>query len=261
MVTRIAKFGAFVDFGWDKEGLVPRSKLKDGRVEEEVEDLVKVGQSVKVWISEIDKDNRLTLSMSPGKVFKVSRGPVARFKDYSSSEWLEGTVTGIQKFGAFVAITPAEGGEASQGLVGIRELKDGFVADVGEVVKLGQKVKVRVLDVDITRDRLALSMKPEPGSVPEPAAPSGGVKANLQEFAEATNTWCEGVVTRIENYGAFVDVMPPSGGDPVSGLLHISQIKDGRVDDPAEELEVNQQVKVRILRVDEKGLSLSMKIQ
>lgn len=262
VVTRILPFGAFVDFGWEKEGLVPRSKLRDGKVDEEVQDLVKVGQTVKVWISEIDKDNRLTLSMTPNKVFNVvSRGPVARFKGYSSSEWLEGTVTGIQKYGAFVSITPAEGGEPSQGLVGIRELQAGFVADVGEVVKIGEKVKVRVLEVDVNTNRMALSMKPEPGSVPEPAAPSGGRKANLQEFADATNTWCEGVVTRIENYGAFVDVMPPSGGDPVSGLLHISQIKDGRVDDPAEELEVNQQVKVRILRVDEKGLSLSMKIQ
>lgn len=254
VVTSIADFGAFVDFGWDKEGLVPRSKLKSTKVTEEVKDLVKVGQTVQVWISEV-KEGKVTLSMAPNKVFKAMTGPVDRFQGFSPSEWLEGTVTGIQTFGAFVAITPPEGGEPSQGLVPLKELQDGFVADVGDVVKIGQRVKVRVLSVDAAQGRMSLSMK---GATPE----SGfGKRPELEEFANAIDTWCEGAVTRLENFGAFIDVIPPSGGAPVSGLLHISQIKDGRVDDPAEELEVNQQVKVRILKVDEKGLSLSMKLQ
>jgi uncharacterized protein len=75
-------------------------------------------------------------------------------EDLNNGMELDGIVTNITKFGCFVDI-----GVKQDGLVHISELRDGYVREVGEVVKLNDWVRVRVLEVDIKRKRISLSMK------------------------------------------------------------------------------------------------------
>merc|ERR1711879_1099023 len=93
------------------------------------------------------------------------------------------------------------------------------------------------------------------------ASPAKSV-ADVSGFSDVPDTaWLPGVVRSVTNYGAFVAVSPPDGGAAVDGLLHISQIKEGFIEDPGEELELEQEVSVRVLKVEVGAgrLALSMR--
>merc|ERR1712242_539507 len=192
---------------------------------------------------------------------KIGRGPqatrgssddVSAFEGISDQEMLPGTVTNIMSYGAFVEVQPPSGTPA-KGLVHITQIKDGFVQNVEDEVAVGQSVMVRVLEVDTGVKRLKLTMKP--GSPGKPVTDVSG-------FSDVPDTeWLPGIVKGMANYGAFVSVSPPNGGAAVDGLLHISQIKEGFIEDPEEELELEQEVRVRILEVNAGTgkIALSMK--
>ncbi|REB04847.1 general stress protein 13 [Sporosarcina sp. BI001-red] len=82
---------------------------------------------------------------------------------YEAGEELSGTVTGIQPYGAFVALD-----ESTQGLVHISEITYGFVKDIHEHLSVGQQVTVKVLEVDETDNKISLSIR----ALQEPPAPS-----------------------------------------------------------------------------------------
>jgi len=101
---------------------------------------------------------------------------VARFnegvhdlKDLKPGMLLEGTVSNVAQFGAFVDL-----GVHQDGLVHVSQLANRFVADAREIVKTGDIVKVRVLEVDLARRRIALTMKPE--AKPAPKAVDGSFR-------------------------------------------------------------------------------------
>lgn len=254
VVTRVLDFGCFVDFGGKKEGLVPRSKLTEKYVENlKVQDVVQEGQGVTVWISEVNGE-KVTLSMAQNKVGPrpAARGPpdVSGFEGVSDQEWLAGKVVSVMTYGAFVEVTPPAGNPA-QGLVHVTQIKDGFVEDVSDEVTIGQDVKVRVLEVDTEAKKLKLTMKS--------AAPGGKGVKDVSAFVDVPDTeWLPGVVKELVNFGAFVSVTPPNGGAAVDGLLHISQIKEGFIEDPGEELEFDQEIKVRILEVNQEAGNLAL---
>lgn len=252
-VTRVLERGCLVDIGVEKEGFVPISKMSDKRVESPA-DVVNEGDGVAVWVVEVVNDpeprnSKIVLSMSANKVIDVRnlgpRADLAAFKDVPADEWLEGIVVNVRDFGSFVSVKAPNGEGQNQGLLANPNKEEG--AD-----KVGAKIKVRIQNVDVEQNRMALSMKDQ-------APGRGGL--DLTPFAElAKDQFIPGVVKRMEDFGAFVEVVPPEGGQAVSGLVHISQIQDGvRVEDPAEVLEMNQEVQVRVLEVNDRGLSLSMK--
>lgn len=105
---------------------------------------------------------------------------------------VEGKVTGLKPFGAFVALT-----EDKQGLVHISEVAHGFVKDINDVLNVGDEVKVKVLSVDAESGKISLSIRatePAPErkerpSRPQQARPAGGAKrANTTEKAQGFNT-------------------------------------------------------------------------
>merc|ERR550532_1990316 len=96
----------------------------------------------------------------------------------------------------------------------------------------------------------------------------GGGGFGLREPADVSafeamgpEEWLDGKVARIASFGAFVTVTTPDGKATADGLVHITQIKDGFVDSVEAEMDVGQEVKVRVLSVDQMGgkMSLSMK--
>ncbi len=121
--------------------------------------------TVKDIISELEKPGR-----DPRPSFKTATFAegVDEITDLKIGMLLEGTVTNVAAFGAFVDI-----GVHQDGLVHVSQLADKFVKDPHEVVKAGDVVKVRVVEVDVKRKRIALTMRKDGGDTPPPRGPGG----------------------------------------------------------------------------------------
>jgi small subunit ribosomal protein S1 len=151
-VVRINLHGAFVDVGIDVEGFVHISKLKSSPINR-VEDALKVGQDVKLWVARVDDSNRrLELSMIR---------PVAmKWNDLSPGMHLKGKVVRLESFGAFVDV-----GTVRPGLVHVSEMSNDYVSDPSEVVKIGDEIQVSVIDVDRQKRQIRLTMKADEAEV------------------------------------------------------------------------------------------------
>jgi len=149
---------------------------------------------------------------------------------------LQGKVKSVTDFGAFVDL-----GIAQDGLVHISDLGRRRVAKVTDVVQLGDEVQVWVKKVDKKRGRISLTM----------------VRPVTRRFKELKpDTVLDGVVTRIEPYGVFVDI-----GTGRDGLVHVSELTEGYIGSPGDVVSVGDKVQVKILKVDRKArkVDLSMK--
>ncbi|HEX6400064.1 MAG TPA: 30S ribosomal protein S1 [Actinomycetota bacterium] len=159
-VSSIVNFGAFVDLG-GVDGLVHVSELSWRHVEHPSE-VVTVGQEVEVEVLDVDLEReRVSLSLratqeDPWKEFE---------RRYKAGEVIEGEVTKLVPFGAFVRVA-----DGIEGLVHISELSESHVESAEEIAQVGDRVRVRVVDVDVSRRRVSLSMRrvdEEPGIEPE----------------------------------------------------------------------------------------------
>ncbi|MDS0528004.1 30S ribosomal protein S1 [Clostridium sp. SHJSY1] len=149
VVTRVVKFGAFVDIG-GVEGLIHLNDLSWERVHR-AEDVVSVGDKVEVFVGEIDRQKErvaLILKDVEKEPWKVHGDSIR------DGEIFEGTVTRLAAFGAFVEVLPGV-----EGLVHISEITDENITKPGDVLKIGQKVKVKVLNIDKETKKLSLSIK------------------------------------------------------------------------------------------------------
>jgi ribosomal protein S1 len=150
----------------------------------------------------------------------------------------EGVVRSIKSFGAFVDIGGVDG------LLPIGEMSWSRIAKVDELLKTGDQVKVKVLKIDRTAQKLTLGLKqltPSPWDRAAETYPRGLLK--------------KGVVTRIMDFGAFVQLEPG-----VEGLIHVSELSPNRVRRVADIVKAGQEVEVRVLKIDpeEKKIALSL---
>ncbi|MGW7848676.1 30S ribosomal protein S1 [Staphylococcus xylosus] len=148
-VARLTNFGAFVDIG-GVDGLVHVSELSHEHVKSP-EDVVAIGDSMKVKIKSVDKDSeRISLSIKDTlpSPFEAIKGEI------NEGEVIEGTVVRLTNFGAFVEIQPGV-----QGLVHISEISHSHIGTPGEVLQPGEKVSVKILSVDPENERISLSIK------------------------------------------------------------------------------------------------------
>jgi small subunit ribosomal protein S1 len=149
IVTTLAKFGAFIDLG-GVDGLVHVSELSWARIDDPKQ-ILSVGQPVKVYILGIDQDKqKVALSIK-----RTQPEPWSQVTEkYHVGELVEATISQLSNFGAFARIE-----EGLEGLIHISELAEGRVDRPGDIVKPGDKVKVRILRIDPENRRLALSLK------------------------------------------------------------------------------------------------------
>ncbi len=151
-VTKVELFGAFVDVGAERDGLVHISNLRKERVNR-VEDVVAVGQAVQVWVSKVDSaSGRVELTMV--------RPVLLKWADVKPGLRIQGTVVKIEKFGAFVDI-----GTERPGLVHVSEMSNDYVTNPAQIAKEGDMVSVTVLEVDRTKRQIRLTMKQAPEAV------------------------------------------------------------------------------------------------
>ena len=148
-VSRITDFGAFINLG-EVDGLLHISEISHARVSK-VSDVLAVGDVVKVAVISVDKENE-KISLS-AKTLLPTQWEVAR-ATIKVGDVLEGVVRNTTAFGAFVEVM-----DNVEGLVHISQLSHERVDNVEDVLKKGDKVTVKVLDIDFENERLSLSIK------------------------------------------------------------------------------------------------------
>ncbi|MGQ9649470.1 MAG: S1 RNA-binding domain-containing protein [Phycisphaerae bacterium] len=171
-VTRLMDFGAFVELEPGVEGLVPISEMTYERRIAHPKDVLQEGEVVRVRVIRLDTAaKRLALSIK-----QVGDDPwVGASVRWPVNSVVSGTVKRIAAFGAFVELIPGV-----EGLVHISELSDQRVRSVGDVVKEGQSVQAKVLEVDEESRRISLSIK-QLASVPEYTGESSASTAPAAE--------------------------------------------------------------------------------
>ena len=149
VVKKLVKFGAFVDIG-GVEGLIHISDLSWERVNSP-EDVVKEGDSVEVFIGSVDREKeRLSLILKD-----VTKEPwTVHSEDIKEGDVVEGKIVRLATFGAFVELF-----EGVEGLVHISEIADERITKPSDVLEVNQKVKVKVLNINMEDKKIALSIK------------------------------------------------------------------------------------------------------
>jgi small subunit ribosomal protein S1 len=166
-VTNITRFGVFVDLG-GIEGLIHVSELSWGRVRHPA-DVVRCGQEIEVDVLSVDRDlARVALSlkeMLPDPWLSVA-------EHYQVGQVVEGTVTNVVRFGAFVGLE-----EGLEGLVHVSEIGDCDESSTHDVLQEGERVRARVLHIVPSERRLGLSLRQVPPAGDEQSLPAGEPEA------------------------------------------------------------------------------------
>ena len=234
-VIEVVKGGLIIDIGL--RGFLPASLVEMRRVR----DLQPyVGQELEAKIIELDK-NRNNVVLSRRAWLEQTQSEVRQnfLQTLAKGQKREGVVSSIVNFGAFVDLGGVDG------LVHVSELSWKHIDHPGEVVEVGQHVKVEVLDVDHDRERVSLSLK---ATQEDP----------WQQFARthAIGQVVPGKVTKLVPFGAFVRVE-----EGIEGLVHISELAERHVELPEQVADVGDEIFVKVIDIDleRRRISLSLK--
>jgi len=198
-----------------------------------------VGETIPLKVVEVDRRKRRLILSERAAHRRWQREHRKQLLDeIQIGEVRSGTVRSLANFGAFVDLGGAEG------LIHVSEIAWFPVSHPSEVLKVGERVEVKVLRIDKQRERVGLSLKrvqPDPWS-------------NVQEDYRSTEL-VEAVVTRVTDFGAFVRLRTG-----VEGLLHVSEMADIRPDHPQSLVSPGDLLLLRVIRVEPErrriGLSL-----
>jgi small subunit ribosomal protein S1 len=234
-VIEVVKGGLILDLG--VRGFLPASLVDIRRVQNLDEFLHK---ELECKVIELNR-SRNNVVLSRRAVLEDQRKEMrqAILDRLSPGDVVEGTISNIVDFGAFVDL------EGIDGLIHISELSWSHVNHPSEVLEIGQSVKVKVLDIDRDRQRISLGLK---------QTQSDPWQQIIEAYGE--NDVVQGRVTKVVTFGAFVEILPG-----VEGLVHISELANHHVENPREIVGQGDVVKVKIIEMDadRRRLSLSLK--
>lgn len=193
-----------------------------------------VNQPIRVRILDVSrKDNKLIFSEKEA----VKDDMQARFAELKIGDEVEGVVTGVIDFGAFVNV------QGIEGLIHISEISWERVEDPRDYVKVGDVVKAKIIAID--RDRLSLSLKQ---MTKDPW---------LQEVkAFKKGEVVEGKITRITPFGAFVQLSPA-----VEALVHVSEMSDDETVDPQQIFKLNEKKQFKVLDIDTEARKIALSLK
>lgn len=236
-VRSLTDYGAFVDIG-GVDALLHVSDISWARVSKPA-DALAVGQQIEAKILKIDPEKK---RISIGAKQLLAHPWDSASEKYKAGDRARGTVTRVVDFGAFVELEPGV-----EGLIHISDLSwTRKIKRVSEVVKEGDQVEAVVLNVNPADRRMSLGLKQALGDPWLDAA---------RRFLPGTVV--EGPVTKVEKFGAFVQMT-----EGVEGLVHVSEISaEKRIEHPRDVLKVGQVVQAMVLAVDgeKRQAKLSMK--
>ncbi|EKP04746.1 putative ribosomal protein S1 [Leptospira kirschneri str. 2008720114] len=237
-VTSLTKFGAFVELKEGLEGLIHTSELAWSKKPPQPKDILKKGQEIEALVLDIDfKNRRLSLGLKQLQPNPWDQlGPEIR-----RGNVLEGVITGITKYGAFVEVE-----NGIEGLIHISDITwDEKVSNPTSQLKKGDTVRYMILDVNLDAQRISCGLKQlmeNPYEVFRNEHPVG--------------TIVEGKVKSIKEFGIFVEVAPG-----IEGLVHISEVPNGKEVNLAELYKSDEIVKTAVIKVDVKNKKISLSIK
>jgi len=234
-VIEVVKGGLIIDIGL--RGFLPASLVEMRRVR----DLQPyVGKTLEAKIIELDK-NRNNVVLSRRAFLEQTQSEVRSefLNKLAKGQVRTGVVSSIVNFGAFVDLGGVDG------LVHVSELSWKHIDHPSEVVEVGQEVTVEVLDIDLDRERVSLSLK---ATQEDP----------WRQFARTHQIGqvVPGKVTKLVPFGAFVRVQ-----DGIEGLVHISELAERHVEIPEQVVNVGDELLVKVIDIDleRRRISLSLK--
>lgn len=193
-----------------------------------------VGKTLRVRILDVNrKDNKLIFSEKEA----VRDDMQSRLADLSVGDVVEGVVTGVIDFGAFVNVNGIEG------LVHISEISWERVEDPKKYVKVGDTIKAKIIAID--KDRLSLSIK---------QMSEDPWMAEVKQFNK--DDIVEGKITRITPFGAFVQLSPA-----VEALVHVSEMSDDESIDPEKLFKLNEKKKFKVLEIDKENRKIALSLK
>lgn len=234
-IRSVLDFGAFVDLG-GMDGLLHVSEMTFKRGVKP-SDVVKVGDLVDVKIIKFDRETgKLSLSLK-----QTGPNPWEHAAErYSVGSQVTGRVSKVESFGAFIEVE-----EGVEGLLPVSEISYTRVKHPSDILKEGDTLRLVVLSMDPVNKKLSFSLKQ---AGPDPW------KTATERYA--TDMVVSGTVTRIVDFGAFVELEVG-----LEGLVHVSEVADHRVKSAGDVVKVGEQIRVRVLEVDPGARRISLSIK
>ncbi len=239
-VVSIKDYGAFVELEEGIEGLVHVSEMSWTRQIKNPKQILKIGDEVKAVVLDIDvSQNRISLGMK-----QLEENPYEKVVEtYPPGTVVQGVIRNIADFGVFVELEPG-----IDGLVHITDLSwTQRVRHPSELFKKGDEVQAMVLNIDNTGEKPKISL---------------GIKQLQQDpwdripYDYPIGKIVEVKILKLADFGAFAELEPG-----IEGLIHISEITDERIEDPAQVLEPGQTQRAEVIQMDaaERRIGLSIK--
>jgi small subunit ribosomal protein S1 len=193
-----------------------------------------VNKPIRVRVLDVSrKDNKLIFSEKEA----VKDDMQARFSELKVGDEVEGVVTGVIDFGAFVNV------DGIEGLIHISEISWERVEDPRKYVKVGETVKAKIIAID--KDRLSLSLKQ---MTEDPWL------KEVEAFKKGDLV--EGKITRITPFGAFVQLSPS-----VEALVHVSEMSDDETVDPEKIFQLNEKKQFKVLDIDTDARKIALSLK
>lgn len=234
-VIEVVKGGLILDLG--VRGFLPASLVDIRRIQNLDEYM---GRVLTCKVIELNR-SRNNVVLSRRAVLEEERKEVREqiLGKLQPGDVVEGIISNIVDFGAFVDL------EGIDGLIHISELSWGHVNHPSEVLTVGQKVNVKVLDIDRDRQRVSLGLKQtqeDPWKSLVDAHQVGDIMT--------------GAVTKLVSFGAFVQI-----SEGIEGLVHISELASHHVEKPEEVVAVGDEIEVKVIEIDAQRRRLSLSIK
>jgi small subunit ribosomal protein S1 len=237
-VVSLTDYGAFIELEQGVEGLVHVSEMSWTKRVKHPSKLVEVGQQVEAVVLDIDpRAKRISLGMK-----QIEANPWTLLEDkYPIGSVIRGEVRNVTDFGIFVGVE-----EGIDGLVHVSDISwTERIKHPGEKFKKGDVVEAVVLNIDVENERFSLGIKqiqPDPWTTLAERHPVG--------------SRVKGKVTKVTDFGAFVEIEPG-----IEGLVHVSEMKDERVENPRDVVKEGDEIDVKVIDMDaqERKVALSMK--
>ncbi len=238
-VVNIMNYGAFIRLEEGVEGLLHISEMSWTKRIAHPSDMLNLNDEIEVVVLDV---NRAKQEISLGlKQTEINPWTIASQK-YPPGTVVTVKIRGLTNFGAFAEIE-----SGIDGLIHVSDLSwTKKYNHPGEILRKDQESKCIVLDVDEKKQRISLGMKqltedPWIRAIPEKYIPGQIVK---------------GVVTKLTNFGVFVELEPD-----LEGLLHISELADHKIEKPQEIVKQNEEIEVKILRVDTDARKIGLSLR
>ncbi len=235
LVIEVVKGGLIIDLG--VRGFLPASLVDIRRVQDLDEFL---GQPLRCRVIELNR-SRNNVVLSRRAVLEDERREVRQriLDTLDVGLVVDGQISNIVDFGAFVDL------DGIDGLIHISELSWSHVTHPSEILEIGQRVRVKVLDIDRERQRISLGLK---------QTQTDPWQQVLDHYHQ--DDVVHGRVTKAVTFGAFVEIVPG-----VEGLVHISELAAHHVENPREVVQNGQDVLVKIIEIDAERRRLSLSIK